>query len=104
MLDLPSQESDLLAGHINAALLYAHLAALKAGQLAQAGQCVGSLVVPVAIIGNSSAHVMVFRLKLNPGVATMCGKAIRAACLVAFQKSGQYALDGAEGATPGSSA
>jgi hypothetical protein len=27
-----SQEGDLLAGHVNAALLYAHLAALKAAQ------------------------------------------------------------------------
>ena len=39
------KRADLLAGYINAALLYAHLAALKAAQqFAQAGQCVGTLV------------------------------------------------------------
>jgi hypothetical protein len=83
--DLPSQETDLLAGYINAALLYAHLAALKAAQqLAQAGQCVGTLVSRPCrhhrqFLGSRYGFL---RLKLDN-----VPKVIRAACLAAFQKS-----------------
>jgi hypothetical protein len=87
-------------------MLYAHLAGLKAAQqFAQAGQYIESR------ISRSRRH---YRQFLGSGYCPSEGSSwcsdnartgyLEATCLATFQKSGQYALDGAEGATPGSSA
>jgi hypothetical protein len=83
--DLPSQEADLLAGYINAALLYAHLAALKAAQqLAQAGQCVGTRVSRPC-----RHHRQFLGSRYGPSGSSSINvpKVIRATRLAAFQKT-----------------